>query len=56
MDTKQYLNQISRLDRMINNKLSEISQLRELAMSVSAVKSEERVQTTPNFDKIGTAY
>lgn len=56
MDTKQYLQQISRLDRMINNKLSEISQLRELAMSVSAVKNEERVQTTPNFDKIGTVY
>ena len=56
MDTKTYLQQISRLDRMINNKLSEISQLRELAMSVSAVKNEERVHTTPNFDKIGTAY
>ena len=56
MDTKQYVQQISRLDRMINNKLAEISQLRELAMSVSAVKNEERVQTTPNFDKIGTAY
>ena len=56
MDTKQYLQQISRLDRMINNKLAEISQLRELAMSVSAIKNEERVQTTPNFDKIGTAY
>ena len=56
MDTKQYLQQISRLDRMINNKLAEISQLRELAMSVSAVKNEERVQNTPNFDKIGTAY
>ena len=56
MDTKTYLQQISRLDRMINNKLSEISQLRELAMSVSAVKNEERVQNTQNFDKIGTAY
>ena len=56
MDTKTYLQQISRLDRMINNKLSEISQLRELAMSVSSVKNEERVQNTPNFDKIGTAY
>ena len=56
MDTKQYLQQISRLDRMITNKLAEISQLRELAMSVSAVKSEERVQTTPNFDKIVTTY
>ena len=56
MDTKQYLQQISRLDRMINNKLAEISQLRELALSVSAVKNEERVQSTPNFDKMGTAY
>ena len=56
MTTKEYLCQISRLDRMINNKLSEISQLRELAMSISAVKNEERVQTTPNFDKIATAY
>lgn len=56
MDTKTYLQQISRLDRMINNKLSEIQQFRELARSVSAVKNEERVQNTPNFDKIGTAY
>lgn len=56
MDTKQYLNQISRLDRMINNKLSEIGQLRELSYGISAVTNEERVQTTPNFDKIGTAY
>ena len=35
MDTKQYLNQISRLDRMIKNKLLEISQLREPSMNVS---------------------
>lgn len=56
MDTKTYLQQISRLDRMINNKLSEIQQFRELARSVSAVKNEERVKTSPNFDKIGTAY
>lgn len=56
MDTKQYLNQISRLDRMIKNKLLEISQLRELLMSVSTITDEERVQVTPNFDKIGTSY
>lgn len=56
MDTKQYLQQISRLDRLINNKLSEISQLKELAYGIKAVTNEERVQTTPNFDKIGTAY
>ena len=55
MDTKQYLQQISRLDEIINNKLAEIAQLRELATSICAVKNNEKVQTTPNFDKIGTA-
>lgn len=40
----------------MQNKLSEIGQLRELSRSVSAVVNEERVQTTPNFDKIGTMY
>ena len=56
MDTKTYLQQISRLDRMINNKLSEIQQFRELARSVSAVKNEERVKISPNFDKMGSTY
>lgn len=39
---------------MINNKLVELAQLKELACSISAVSNEERVMTTPNFDKIGT--
>lgn len=55
METKQYLGQISRLDRMIKNKISEISQLRELSMSISAITIEEKVQTSPNFDKIGNS-
>lgn len=54
MTTKDYLNQISRLNRMINNKLVELAQLKELACSISAVSNEERVMTTSNFDKIGT--
>ncbi len=54
MTTKEYLGQISRLNRMINNKLIELAQLKELACSISAVSNEERVMTTPNFDKIGT--
>lgn len=54
MTTKEYLGQISRLNRMINNKLVELAQLKELACSISAVSNEERVMTTPNFDKIGT--
>ena len=56
MTTKDYLNQISRLNRMINNKLSEISQLRELSHSISAVKNEERVMSSSDPDKIGTTY
>ena len=56
MDTKQYLRQISRLDKMIKNKIIELYQLKELYTSISAIKSDENVQTTPNFDKIGTAY
>ena len=41
MDTKQYLMQISRLDRMIQNKISEIAQFRELSYGISAIKKEE---------------
>lgn len=54
--TKEYLSQISRLDRMIKNKLTELSQLKELSCGLSAIQNEERVQTTPNHDKLGTAY
>lgn len=56
MTTKDYLNQISRLNRMINNKLSEITQLRELSCSISAVRNEERVKSSFNPDKIGSTY
>lgn len=56
MTTKEYLGQISRLNRMINNKLTEIAQLKDMAVSISAPQSGESVQTTPNFDKIGTKY
>lgn len=41
---------------MINNKLTEIAQLKDMAASISAPQSGDRVQTTPNFDKIGTKY
>lgn len=54
MTTKDYLNQISRLNRMINNKLVELAQLKELACSISSITNEERVMTTQNFDRIGT--
>lgn len=54
MTTKEYLNQISRLNRMINNKLVEIKQLKDLACGISSINSGDRVQSSPDFDKIGS--
>lgn len=38
---------------MINNKLSELAELKELSKSISAVSNKERVQTSMEQDKIG---
>lgn len=56
MTTKDYLNQISRLNRMINNKLTEILQLKELSCSISTVRNEEKVKSSSDLDRIGTTY
>lgn len=56
MTTKDYLNQISRVNRMINNKLTEITQLRELSCSISAIGNEEKVISSSDPDKIGATY
>lgn len=56
MTTKDYLNQISRLNRMINNKLTEITQLRELSCSISAIGNEEKVISSSDPDEIGSTY
>ena len=52
MDTKQYLGQISRLDRMIKNKMTELSEYKDLIYGLSGVVNEERVQKSPDFDKM----
>lgn len=52
METKQYLGQISRLDKMIKNKMTELAEFKELAYGLSAINNEERVQSTPDFDKM----
>lgn len=56
MQTREYLNQISRLNRMINNKLVEIQQLREMACNVTAIQNDERVKTTPDPDRMGVTF
>lgn len=53
MDSKQYLNQISRLERQIKNKLDEIAQLRTMANGITALNDGDRVQTSGDKDKIG---
>lgn len=55
MTTKDYLNQVSRLDSMIQNKMSEILQYRELSVSLTAVSSDIKVRTSPDMDKIGNS-
>ena len=53
MTTKIYLGQIERLDRMIQNKLSEIYQLKAMACGVSVSNDGERVQTSGSKDSLG---
>ena len=54
MTTKTYLSQIERLDRMIQNKLSEIYQLKTMAGSVTVSNEGERVQTSGDKDRMGS--
>lgn len=54
MVTKQYLSQIERLDKMIQNKLSEIYQLKTMACSVTVSNDSERVQTSYDKDRLGS--
>lgn len=53
--TEEYLNQISRLNRSIDNKLIELAQLKELAYGISSITVGEKVQSSTNYDKIGNA-
>ena len=54
MNTKTYLNQISRLDKMIQNKLSEIYRLKTIACSVTVSTDKEAVDVSTDKDKLGS--
>lgn len=54
MNTKTYLNQISRLDKMIQNKLSEIYRLKTIACSVTVSTDKEAVDVSSDKDKLGS--
>lgn len=53
MKAKDYLKEISRYDSMIQRKLSEVQQLRYLAVSVSAPIGNDVVSTSKGSDRIG---
>lgn len=53
MTTKQYLMQIKRYERMINNKLTEIYRLRQLASSISISNDSENVMSSGSMDRMG---
>lgn len=55
MTTKNYLEQIERLDRMIQNKLSEIEQLKHIATSITISPKEVNVQVSSDKDRMGNA-
>lgn len=54
MTTKCYLGQIDRLEKMIQNKLSEIYQLKTMACGVTVSNEGERVQTSSDKDQLGS--
>lgn len=53
MTTKTYLSQIERLEKMIQNKYSEIYQLKSIACSISVLSDGERIQKSTDKDKLG---
>lgn len=53
MKTQEYLKQIERLDRMIQNKLTEIYQLKQMATSITSEPKEVNVQASTDKDRLG---
>ena len=51
MKAKEYLQQLQRLDTVINQKIKELGDLRSMSKSVGSIDySKERVQTSPSGD------
>lgn len=54
MKTKDYLSEIKKMNDEINKKIIELHELKVMSRCIPAINNEERVQTSPNFDKIGS--
>lgn len=55
MNAKDFLRQIRKLDKMIENKLAEVQQWKEIANNTTANLTGERVQSSGNPHKIADA-
>ncbi len=53
MQTREYLNQIVRFDRMIENRKMEIEQLRSIATSTTIPPKDVNVKSSSDKDKMG---
>jgi DNA-directed RNA polymerase specialized sigma subunit len=54
MNTQEYLGQISKLDKMIERKLCEVNRLDQQIHSIAGVPEGEKVQKSPDLDKLCT--
>ena len=55
MCPKKYLQQIKKCEDQIDNKIAEVSKLREMATSITSTLKEDVVQTSGSGDKLGEA-
>lgn len=55
MKAKEYLMQVSKADRMIQNKISEIDRWKSIALSTSVSANENRVQSSGSQQKMADA-
>lgn len=53
MTTKKYLEQVKRMNKIINNKISELYQLRSMVCSISVIVSDEKVEASKSQDPLG---
>ena len=55
IDAKEYLGQIKKINKVIENKNQEKEQWLLIASGTKALTNEDRVQTTPRQDKLAEA-
>lgn len=55
MTTVEYLGQIDKLSKIISNKIYELREIRETMLGISSPGFSERVDFSPEFDKIGAS-